>query len=99
MWYVSLFWFLDYVIYLHDNKCPYFPTICSSAVYLNKLECLIYLHEKGYKWDEETLETAVEEDSFECLIYLHENLVSYNKNKLLNLASNLKINEYIENYM
>ena len=68
---------LNYLIYAHENGCPWNENTCEYAAKNGHLECLKYVHDNSIgvscPWDEYTCSYAAKNGHLESLKYAHEN--------------------------
>ena len=64
--------YLEVLIWLRENNCPWNSETCSSAALGGHLDVLKYLHEKGCPWNSTTCECAAMGGHLEVLKYAHE---------------------------
>ena len=71
--------YLEVLMWLRDNNCPWDEFTCFKAAQGGHLEVLKYAHEKGCPWDERTCSRAAKGGHLEVLKYAHEHGCPWNK--------------------
>jgi len=71
--------YIDCLIYLHENGCPWNHYATENAAKCGHLDCLKYLHENGCTWDKYAIESASQNGHLDCLKYLHESGCPWDK--------------------
>ena len=71
---------LEYIKYLHENKCPWDESVTYRAS--ENIECLKYLHENGYPWNKRSYVNAIKINNFECVKYLYDNGCQWNEDAI-----------------